>query len=139
VNTYHLDGPMHFEAPKSSDAYYEPNSFDGPKQNPILAEPPLKISGEANRYNHRDGNDDYTQPGNLFRLMSPAQKQQLFQNIAEAMQGVPDEIVARQLEHFAKADPAYAQGVRDALRRHPAPDGVGRGEPEPHLEPVGAN
>jgi catalase len=54
-----------------------------------FAEPPLKISGDADRYNHRDGNDDYTQPGDLFRLMSAAQKQQLFQNIAEAMDGVP--------------------------------------------------
>jgi catalase len=134
VATYHLDGPMHFEQPRSSDAYYEPNSFNGPKQNPVLAEPPLKISGDANRYNHRDGNDDYTQPGNLFRLMSASQKQQLFQNIAEAMNGVPDDIVERQLGHFAKADPAYAEGVRQALKKHLAADGVGRGEPEPQLE-----
>ena len=61
---------MMLDVPKATDAYYEPNSFNGPKQNPVLAEPPLKISGDANRYNHRDGNDDYTQPGNLFRLMS---------------------------------------------------------------------
>ncbi len=136
--TYHLDGPMRFDAPKGTDAYYEPNSFDGPKQNPVVAEPPLKISGDAARYNHRDGNDDYTQPGNLFRLMNPYQKQQLFQNIAEAMHGVPADIVERQLVHFAKADPAYAEGVRQAIARHPAADGVGRGEPEPVLEPVGA-
>jgi catalase len=138
VATYNMDGPMRFDAPKGTDAFYEPNSFDGPKQVPSVAEPPLKISGDANRYNHRDGNDDYTQPGNLFRLMSPDQKKQLFQNIAEAMQGVPQNIVERQLGHFAKADPAYAEGVRQALRQHPQPDGVGRGEPEPELETVGA-
>jgi catalase len=138
VNTYHMDGPMRFDSPKGTDAYYEPNSFNGPTQNPVLAEPPLKISGDADRYNHRDGNDDYTQPGNLFRLMSASQKQQLFQNIAEAMHGVPDFIVERQLGHFAKADPAYAEGVRRALAQHPAADGTGRGEPEPVLEPVGA-
>jgi catalase len=138
VATYHMDGPMRFDQPKGTDAYYEPNSFDGPKQNPILAEPPLKISGDADRYNHRDGNDDYTQPGNLFRLMSPPQKEQLFRNIAEAMNGVPAYIVERQIAHFAKADPAYAEGVRQAVAQHPAPDGVGRGEPEPQLEPVNA-
>ena len=136
--TYNLDGPMRFDQPVGTDAYYEPNSFDGPKQNSILAEPPLKISGDAARYNHRDGNDDYAQPGDLFRLMSASQKEQLFRNIAEAMQGVPDFIVERQLGHFAKADPAYAEGVRQALQQHPAADGVGRGEPEPHLEPVNA-
>ncbi len=25
VNTYHADGPMRFDAPKGTDAYYEPN------------------------------------------------------------------------------------------------------------------
>jgi len=32
-------------------------------------------------------------------------------NIAEAMQGVPVDIVKRQVAHFSKADPAYGQGV----------------------------
>jgi hypothetical protein len=116
VHTYHADGPMRFDAPKSTNAFYEPNSFGGPTENKRFAEPPLKISGDADRYNHRDGNDDYTQPGDLFRLMSPAQKQQLFSNIAGAMNGVPEEIVRRQLGHFHKADPAYAAGVAKALK-----------------------
>ena len=115
VHTYHADGPMRFDAPKRTNAYYEPNSFGGPVQDQRFAEPPLKISGDADRYNHRDGNDDYTQPGDLFRLMSPAQKQQLFSNIAGAMNGVPENIVRRQLGHFYKVDPAYADGVAKAL------------------------
>jgi len=115
VSTYHLGGAMNFPKPSSRDAYYEPNTFDGPAEDGRFAEPPLKISGDADRWNHRAGNDDYTQPGNLFRLMSDAQKLQLFQNLAEAMQGVPREIVERQLIHFDKADPAYGAGVRAAL------------------------
>jgi catalase len=31
------------------------------------------------------------------------------------MQGVPEEIAQRQLVHFAKADPAYGEGVARAL------------------------
>jgi catalase len=31
------------------------------------------------------------------------------------MQGVPDEIVQRQIAHFAKADPAYGEGVAKAV------------------------
>lgn len=138
ARNYHADGSMLFDSPKGTDAYYEPNSFNGPVQDPSVAEPPLRISGDADHYNHRDGNDDYTQPGNLFRLMSDDQKQQLFRNIAEAMDGVPAFIVERQLGHFAKADPAYADGVRRALQKHPEADGVGRGEPDPKLEPVSA-
>lgn len=116
VNTYHMDGSMNFMQPSSSDAYYEPNTMGGATEDARFAEPPLKISGDADRYNHRDGNDDYTQPGNLFRLMSEDQKQQLFTNIAGAMQGVPEAIIDRQLAHFDKADPAYGAGVRAALK-----------------------
>ena len=115
IKTYHLDGTMRFDAPKGTDAYYEPNSLGGPVQDAGFSEPPLKISGDADRYNHRDGNDDYIQPGDLFRLMTRSQQQQLFNNVAAAMAGVPEEIVQRQLVHFHKADPAYAAGVAKAL------------------------
>ncbi len=115
VHHYHADGPMRFDAPKGTDAYYEPNSFNGPAEDKGYAEPPLKISGDADRYNHRDGNDDYSQAGDLFRLMDDNQKAQLFGNIAGAMQGVPENIIRLQLSHFAKADPAYGAGVAKAL------------------------
>jgi catalase len=42
-----------------ADAYYGPNSFNGPAESPEFAEPSLKISGDADRYNHREGNDGY--------------------------------------------------------------------------------
>lgn len=116
VNHYHMDGPMNFMTPRSSDAYYEPNSMNGPVDDRRFNEPPLRISGDADRYNHREGNDDYSQPGALFRLMTEDQKQQLFGNIAGAMAGVPQPIVDRQLAHFDKADPAYGAGVRAALK-----------------------
>ncbi len=114
--TYNKDGAMRFFPNNANaDAYYEPNSFNGPKEDKRYAEPPLKISGDADRYNHRIGNDDYTQPGNLFRLFDEQQKARLFMNIAEAMHGVPQDIIERQLSHFDKADPAYGDGVRKAL------------------------
>ncbi len=47
--------------------------------------------------------------------MTPEQKQRLFNNIAAAMAGVPEDIVLRQLAHFQKADPGYAEGVARAL------------------------
>jgi catalase len=93
------------------DAFYEPNSFGGPAQDIGVKEPPLKISGNADRYNHRDGNNDYRQAGDLFRLMSADQKEQLFDNIKAAMDGVPMEIVKRQVSHFYRADPDYGIGV----------------------------
>lgn len=111
VHDYHRDGAMRFDGNAGGAVNYEPNSFNGPIEDPRFKEPPLHISGDADRYNHRLGNDDYGQAGALFRLMSPAQKEQLFANIAAAMKGVPEEIQRRQLAHFAKADPAYGEGV----------------------------
>jgi catalase len=70
---------------------------------------------DAFRYDHRAGNDDYTQAGNLFRLMPEDERQHLFGNLATSMQDVPRAIIERQLEHFRKADPAYAEGVAKAL------------------------
>ena len=115
VNDYHRDGAMRFDDNAGGAVNYEPNSFGGPVEDPAFKEPPLAISGAADRYDHRAGNDDYGQPGNLFRLMSPDQKRQLFDNIAAAMQGVPEDIQRRQIAHFAKADPAYGQGVAGRL------------------------
>ena len=117
VHNYHKDGAMRFMPNNPQpDAYYEPNSFDGPAERPEVKEPPLRISGDADRYNHREGNDDYSQPRALFRLFDDGGKQRLFSNIAAAMAGVPDFIVERQLGHFDKIDPAYGAGVRAALK-----------------------
>ena len=117
VHHYHKDGPMRFFEQKTGnvDAYYEPNSFDGAAQDERYAEPPLKISGDAERYNHRDGNDDYKQVTALFNLFDAGQKARLFLNVAEAMWGIPHEIAERQLAHFKKVHPDYEAGVRREL------------------------
>jgi len=117
VHHYHKDGPMRFfeNGEANPDAYYEPNSMNGPVQAPEYREPPLRVSGDADRYDHREGNDDYGQPRALFALFDDAQKGRLFGNIAAAMSGVPRAIVDRQLAHFRRIDPAYADGVAKAL------------------------
>jgi catalase len=116
MNHYHKDGHMRFFPNfPNPDACYEPNSFEGPVESPEFAEPPLKISGDADRYNHREGNDDYGQPRALFNLFDDDQKERLFSNIAEATQGEPDESIDRQLGHFEMVHPGYAAGVRAAL------------------------
>jgi len=119
VNHYHKDGQMNFFGQKTGnvDAYYEPNSVPGAAvEQPSAKEPPLRISGDAERYNHRVGNDDYSQPRALFNLFDAEQKARLFSNIAAAMTGVPGEIIERQLVHFDRIHPDYGDGVRAALK-----------------------
>jgi catalase len=82
---------------------------------------PLPGHRESNqaRYDHREGNDDYTytQAGNLFRLMNQEQRERLFGNIARHMQASNNsrDIQLRQLCHFYRADPNYGSGVAKAL------------------------
>jgi catalase len=115
VFNYHRDGAMRFDNNGGGSVNYEPNGFGGPQECPAFSEPPLKISGDAARYNHRDGNDDYSQAGALFRLLGAEQQQRLFGNIARHMATVPREIQLRQICHFFRADPAYGAGVAAAL------------------------
>jgi catalase len=115
IHTYHRDGSMRFDENGGESPNYEPNSFGGPKEDRRFVESPYKISGDAGRYDHREGNDDYRQAGDLFRLLSPVDKDHLIHNIALAMKGVPERIIKLQLAHFAKADPDYGSRVAEAV------------------------
>lgn len=59
--------------------------------------------------------DYYSQPGKLFRLMTPAQRQVLFDNTARAMGDAPVEIKRRHVANCSKADAAYGAGIAKAL------------------------
>ena len=117
VHHYNKDGSMNFMGPQSGavDAYYEPNTMGGAVENPAAREPALPLAGDADRHNHRDGNDDYVQVTALFNLFDDGQKARLYSNLAAAMQGVPQEILDRQLTHFDKVHADYGNGVRAAL------------------------
>ncbi|MVW78378.1 catalase [Bordetella sp. 02P26C-1] len=115
-HNFHRDGAGRVDGNGGRTLNYEPNSFGQWKETPEVAEPPLGLDGQpADRWNHREDDDYYSQPGALFRLMSDDQKQRLFGNIARAMAGVPEEIQRRQIRHFELADPAYGAGVAAAL------------------------
>jgi catalase len=74
------------------------------------------LNGTAGRYDERGESDDFTQAGNLFRLLPADEQERLTSNIANAMRGVPsDEIRQRQIGHFTKADPAYGAAVARKL------------------------
>jgi catalase len=95
---------------------YEPNRYGEFAQDTNANEPPL-AAGTVYRFDHRDDDDYYSQPAALFALFDDAQRARLFGNIARHIYGVPQDIVARQIEHFRRIDPAYAQGVVDALAK----------------------
>jgi len=114
-HSYHRDGAMRVDGNHGAAIGYEPNSYGQWQEQPDYREPPLSIEGAADHWNHREDGDYYSQPGALFRLMSPAQQQVLFKNTAGSLGGAPREIQLRHIGNCTKADPAYGKGVADAL------------------------
>ena len=116
VHTYHRDGHLRFDENGGATPNYEPNSFAGPVEDPSYKEVAWNLEGSVvARYNHHEGNDDYTQAGDLFRLMSPEEQARLIGNIVTSMRSVPQNIQARQIQHFFKADAKYGRGVAEGL------------------------
>ncbi len=115
VHSYHRDGGMRIDGNAGSRIGYEPNMHGEWQEQPDFSEPPLTIEGAADHWNHREDDDYYSQPGNLFRLMSPEQQQVLFENTGRNLGGARIEIQHRHLRNCHRADPAYALGVAKAL------------------------
>ncbi len=116
ANIYQRDGHMRFDDNGGPDPNYEPNTLRGPKADPAYNEPPLKISGDADRYEQKRGvDDDYVQPGNLYRLMPAHEQKRLAENIAGSLKKVPKDLQEKMVAHFSKADQAYGDGVAKAL------------------------
>ncbi|MFZ2990101.1 catalase-related domain-containing protein, partial [Ideonella sp.] len=87
-------------------------------QDPGMREPPLRLQGAADRYDPRaepgDG-DDFSQAGDLYRLMSAWQKEQLIANLLAPLTTVPRHIQVRQTGHFFRADPDYGARIAAGL------------------------
>ncbi|MCQ8278432.1 catalase [Acetobacteraceae bacterium KSS8] len=117
--SYHRDGAMRVDGNLGSTKTYHPNSDGLWANQPDFAEPPMPVDGEGAHWDHRVDDDHWEQPGNLFRAMTPAQKQALFDNTARAMGDAATHIKLRHVENCTRADPAYGSGVAAALGLQP--------------------
>jgi catalase len=126
TNNYQRDGMMRVDGNGGSNPNYYPNSFDNHGPDESTKEPAWKLdSTEANWFDRNAPGDDdhYTQPGDLFRLMSDQDKKNTINNIVGAMKGIEtakkDEIINRQLCHFFRADVNLGMGVAKGLGVNP--------------------
>jgi len=116
VHNQQRDGAMAIANGGAAQNYQPVDANGSDPQGLGNGEPALALQGGAARYDGRGKEDDYTQAGNLFRLMPAREQQNLFDNIAGPLSQVSAEIIARQLGHYDLADPAYGAGVRAALK-----------------------
>ena len=115
VHSYHRDGQMRTDGNFGSTLGYEPNSYGEWQEQPEYSEPPLKLKGDAAHWNHREDDDYFSQPGDLFRLMTTEQKQILFDNTAASLGNAPKEIQLRHIVNCLRAEPEYGVGIAKAL------------------------
>jgi len=116
VHGFSRDGAMRVDGNYGSTPHYEPNTNGTWQEQPEYAEPSLALEGDANRYDYRADDDDYyTQPGLLFRSMSPEKQQVLFENTGRGMGDASKAVKIRHIANCRKADPAYGAGVAAAL------------------------
>ena len=116
----HRDGAMRVDGNEGSTIHYEPNSYGQWAESKEFAEPASPLDGEAFHYDHREDDDYYTQPGNLFRMMTAEQQQVLFENTARQVGGAEKFIQERHIGNCYKADPNYGIGIAKALGINPA-------------------
>ena len=118
VRNYQRDGAMRYGDNSGGAPNYEPNSKGGPVENAALKEAAygFELRGFSERFDKDyPGNDDFTQPGNLFRLLKADEQERLIDNLVDHMKPVSREVQIRQVRHFYKADPAYGEGVAAGL------------------------
>jgi len=118
VDNYNRDGYMRFDGNGGSEKNYEPNSFGGPVQTGQQLWAPIEVHGLAWNHapEHHPEDNDFVQAGNLYRLMSEAEKKRLVANIAVHLSQVSkDDIIERSVSHFRNADRNYGDRVFRAV------------------------
>ncbi len=117
VMNYSRDGAMADAANYGSAPNYWPNSLQGtPKPDPSYSDPAWSL-GETivDRYDSTVDHDDFTQPGNLYRLFDEGERDRLTTRIAGALGQARREIQVRQVCHFWRADEDYGRRVAEKL------------------------
>jgi catalase len=115
-SNYQRDGFMRTDENGGEGPNYWPNSFGGPEPDPGAQEPSFELSGPAGRHPYAHPNDDFVQPGNLYRdVMTDEDRAHLVHNIVSHLGGAQKRIQLRQTALFYKADPDYGRRVAEGL------------------------
>ena len=116
VHNGYRNGFMRFDDNGGDSLNYEPSHYTVPTESPEMAEPPLKISGDADRYAYEtDENSDFVQAGNLYKVISESERQDLIANIAGSLGKAEKEIRDLQISYFKKADMEYGIRIEEAI------------------------
>lgn len=124
VRNYGRDGNMVYGANGGGSVNYEPNSFGGPVEQKKFEEPSVELHGPTGRYDQDSyRNDDYQQPGDLYRLFTKESQDRFVDTVVNHMSPVLKDIQARQIEHWRKVDASLGERIAQGLGHASAPNG----------------
>ncbi|MBL4790390.1 MAG: catalase [Kordiimonadaceae bacterium] len=127
VNHYQRDGAMAGMAvcPVTGDTvnqtegvnFYPNDRENAPTPDPSATEPPMPLEQDAwvGAFGTED-EDNFSQAGDLYRIMTEDQKKQLAANIAGGLVHAETSVQERMLKQFAAADQGYANRVEAAMK-----------------------
>ena len=122
VANFQRDGFMRTDGNGGAKPNYFPNSFDNIVEDESYKQPSWQLEDSVADFYERNGpgeDDHYTQPGNLFRLMTPEARKNTIANIVGAMSGISgpkkELIINRQLCHWFRADMTLGMGIANGL------------------------
>ncbi|MBM3956760.1 MAG: catalase, partial [Gemmatimonadetes bacterium] len=117
MTSYQRDGAMRVDDGGGAGPNYYPNTFGGPAPDATVAAPPIDVSGMAARHAYTLTDDDFVQPGDLYRkVMTGKDREHLVGNIVAHLGGAQKRIQLRQTALFWKADPDYGRRVAEGLK-----------------------
>jgi catalase len=123
-----VDGPMAIDGNKGNLPNYYPNSFSNVHPQRPFNKSPASIEaehgvahapithGEVKRHVILPSDDDFVQPGNLYRKFSDAEKQRLVDNISGHLVNAEQFLQERLVNIFTKCDSDYGRRVREGLK-----------------------
>lgn len=119
-SNYQRDG-FHDHGPATAGPNYWPNSMGGPAPSGH-APPPVDFTGETLRHPRPVEDEDYLQPGALWRkVMGDKEKEELVTNVSNHMNGgVLDRIKKRSLVMFWKMDEDCCRRICERVAVNPA-------------------
>ena len=113
---YQRDGYMRLDDNAAGGPNYWPNSMGGPAPDIAFAEPPIDLEGQAARHPQEVTDDDFFQPGELYRrVMNDTDREHLVGNIVAHLGNAQKRIQLRQAALFLKVDPDYGRRVAKGL------------------------
>ncbi|KAF9295984.1 hypothetical protein BGZ74_010530 [Mortierella antarctica] len=117
VSNQQRDGYMSVQGNSGAAPNYEPNSFGGAQQTGVAKTySDFELNAIAARHIITLSDEDFVQPGNLYRLMSAEEKSDLIDNMAGHLKNAKAFLQERQVGHIKRADKEWGARLEAKLK-----------------------